>query len=134
MILVFLTDISADKVKVAAEIYQLIAIGTAALFGSFGALKLLLDYLNEQRLKEKIEDYKKQFPINKLGKDFDLVRITKKPGAIFINDKKTNEIRWIYNPKTFRDIDLAPYQDKIKILTKKQFDKLNKGKTIKTRM
>lgn len=110
------------------NVFNKLALGIGALIAGFAGLKAL------DILEPKVEKLRKKYPVSKLGIDFDLIKDESNPDHIYIHEKGTNIVDHIYNPKTFRDLNFRTYKDRIKTISKNEFEKLELRDTIRTRL
>jgi hypothetical protein len=121
--------VTLNRINILSDSFNKLFIGIAAIVGSLGVLKVLTEYLTEQKRKRKIKYLREVYSVKKIGVDFDLLSRGK---AIFIYNKLSNTAYHVGNYETFCDLLFGGYTNKIKTIGKTGFKKFNIGDTILT--
>ena len=111
--------------------FQSICVGFGALFAGFGGLKIGLDWLKQERLKRKLTELARRYPIDSLGKNFELVDTLSIPGKWWLIDIDNKRKYWIRNLETARDLGWA--YSMVKHVHDKYLDRFVIGEPINTR-
>lgn len=104
------------------------AIGIAALITAyFGSSYFIEEVLRKRR----IDNYRKMFPYEKYGEDWEIVVRTDRTGEPHVLNKKTSEIHHLWNMKTIYDLGWQFYDRKA--VSKKIWATYKRGDYIRVR-
>lgn len=116
--------------KISESVYNL-ALAFGAVTAGFGGLKLIDDYIDNRRTKKRIEKYRRWYPRDCIGEEFDLVHKPNARGTIYLLDKHFQTRHWIRSWQTF--IDLNFNSSDVEEIEKKLFDSYAEREEIFTR-
>ncbi len=109
--------------------FNKIALGVSAILAVFVGQ----NYVSKQEEGEKkIREYKKNYPHEKFGKDWEIVEPKSLPGAYYIFENKKNIVRHILNMKTVYDLGWHVYLNSSKKIDDKIFRSYKVGNRIRT--
>lgn len=123
---------SLDKLKEISEIFQSFSIGIGALLGGLGALKVSSEWAKNLKRKLDARKWRKRFPKDKFGEQFDLVYKTYENviggGVIYVRDKRTKTKHWVADEETLKMLGFN--LDEAKGIAASEFDGLKTGDEI----
>lgn len=120
--------IPLEKANLIFDDFNKAAIGIAAIITAyFGSSYFLEEVLKKRR----IDNYRKMFPHDKYGDTWEIVTREDRTGEPHVLNKKTSEIRHLWNMKTIYDLGWQFYERKP--VKKNVWDSYKRGDYIRTR-
>lgn len=115
-----------------SQIFYNIAVGVGILFAGFGGLKIFIEWLHDFREKKKrgklTAELKAQYPKEKRGEIFQLIKSDAKPGYIYLLDFDISKKRHIASAVTFKALGFEPYM--VDKLEPDKFNSIEEGDRI----
>jgi hypothetical protein len=122
---------SFQSVESLSRIFENTAIGFGAIIAGIGGFKFILDSLANIASEKKAQEFKRLYPANKAGIDFEVVDSPIQPGKKYVIDKIRKVRRHIGSSQTYTDIGLRVVA--LKPYTENEFNKYPEGDIILTR-